>query len=250
MSKFSHPVRRPVEPVHDGVAVAKPRSVRPAGNGIDAFRPADAPPELRTAVRLVLWSLAVGAGDVRLVLGGASLARPVVEPICVVYDEVFSAPPFFWRDDESVLHRDRLVGLLDDPSFGVALAYDCDRLVGFAYGFTLAADTRRWSLVTPPVPEETATEWPGRTFMLFDFAVGAPYRGHGVGRRLHDGLLTARGEQRATLTVQPSAVDTKAVYQRWGWRMVGQMEGGAMAAAPRFDVYLRDRLDDLRTRRR
>jgi hypothetical protein len=59
-------------------------------------------------------------------------------------------------------------------------------------------------------------------------------------------LLSSRSEERATLTVQPTAVDTKRLYERWGWRMVGQMEGGPTAAAPVFDCYLRDRLDDLK----
>jgi ribosomal protein S18 acetylase RimI-like enzyme len=183
---------------------------------------------------------------VRLEVGTATLARPLLEPICTLYDEVFSAPPFFWREDESQLHRERLTSLLDDPSFGIAVAWVGDVLVGFAYGFTLAADTKRWMYLTEPLPTQEAVEWPGRTFVLFDYAVRAAYRGRGVGRALHDRLLGSRSEERATLTVQPTAVDTKRLYERWGWRCVGQMEGGPMAAAPMFDVYGRDRLDDLR----
>lgn len=71
-------------------------------------------------------------------------------------------------------------------------------------------------------------------------------RGRGLGRRLHDALLGSRDEERATLTVQPTAVDTKAIYEHWGWWQVGQVEGGPTAPAPVFDVYLRDTLDDLR----
>jgi hypothetical protein len=55
-----------------------------------------------------------------------------------------------------------------------------------------------------------------------------------------------RSEERATLTVQPTAIDTKRIYEHWGWRQVGQVEGGPTSAAPMFDVYLRDTLDDLR----
>jgi GNAT superfamily N-acetyltransferase len=184
--------------------------------------------------------------EVRIELGDASLARPVVGQVCDLYDAVFSSPPFFWRDDESDLHRQRLRSLLDDPSFGVALAWASDELIGFAYGFGLAADTQRWSRLSEPLPTDVTHEWFGRTFLLFDFGVRVDRRSRGVGRRLHDQLLGSRAEERATLTVQPTALDTKLIYERWGWRRVGHVEGGPQAAAPIFDVYLRDTLQDLR----
>jgi GNAT superfamily N-acetyltransferase len=183
---------------------------------------------------------------VRLDLGGPDLARPLVDAICELYDEVFSVPPFFWREDESRLHRERLLRLLEDPTFGTALAWMGDELVGFAYGFTVPPDTKRWSNLTKPASPELTEEWPGRTFLLFDFAVRETYRGQGVGRRLHDALLGNRSEERASLSVEPPAVETKRIYEHWGWRKVAQSIGGATAAAPVFDVYVRDSLDDLR----
>lgn len=191
--------------------------------------------------------------DVRVERGKAGLARPLTDQICALYDEVFSQPPFHWRVDESRLHRARLASLLDDPSFGIVLAWvgDTDavssELAGFAYGFALAPGTTRWSRLVEPLPAATTAEWPGRTFFLFDYAVRERHRGRGIGRRLHDTLLGSRAEQRATLSTQPSATATKAMYERWGWRMVGQSVGGPTASAPLFDVYLRDRLDDLRS---
>jgi ribosomal protein S18 acetylase RimI-like enzyme len=180
-------------------------------------------------------------------LDGAELARNLFDEICAVYDEAFSAPPFFWRDDESALHRERLSGLLSDPTFGIATAQVGAELVGFGYGFTVPVNTSRWSQVIPAPSVELAKEWPGRTFLLFDYAVRPALRGQGIGHRLHDLLLGSRSEERATLTVQPTAVDTKRLYERWRWRQVGQIEGGQTAAAPVFDVYLRDTLADLRS---
>jgi len=184
--------------------------------------------------------------DVRVEIGGAALARSAIDPICALYDEVFSAPPFFWREDESELHRQRLLRLLDDPTFGVVVARADEELVGFAYGFSVPPDTTRWQGLTNEVPPELTAEWPGRTFLLFDYGVRASMRGRGLGRRLHDSLVGSRNEERATLTVQPTAVDTKRIYEHWGWRQVGQVEGGPTSAAPVFEVYLRDSLDDLR----
>lgn len=182
----------------------------------------------------------------RLDLGGADLARPLLDQIGELYREVFSVPPYYWKPDEAQLHRERLLRLLEDPTFGIAMAWAGSELVGFAYGFTVPPDTKRWSNLTEPAPPELTEEWPGRTFLLFDFAVRATYRGSGVGRRLHDALLGSRSEERASLSVEPPAVDTKAIYEHWGWRQVAQSRGGPTAAAPVFDVYVRDSLEDLR----
>jgi GNAT superfamily N-acetyltransferase len=195
--------------------------------------------------RQAIGCLAVTA-DVRIEIGGAELARPLLDPICDLYDQVFSVPPFFWREDESQMHRQRLLRLLDDPTFGITVAQNDAELVGFAYGFSLPPDTKRWSSLAEPAEPELTAEWLGRTFLLFDYAVAAPMRGRGIGRWLHESLLGSRREERATLTVQPTAIDTKRIYEHWGWWQVGQVDGGPTAAAPKFDVYLRDSLDDLR----
>ncbi|MBN1174292.1 MAG: hypothetical protein JXA67_19130, partial [Micromonosporaceae bacterium] len=113
-------------------------------------------------------------------------------------------------------------------------------------GFALKPDTSWWSGLTPEVPADDAAEWPGRTFVLFDYGVRHDRRNCGVGRVLHDLLLGSRRETRATLATQPAAVETQAIYQRWGWHRVGRVEGGPQAAAPWFDIYRRDQLDDLR----
>jgi GNAT superfamily N-acetyltransferase len=181
--------------------------------------------------------------DVRYTLDGAEVARQWIDSICDVYDEVFSAAPFFWREDESELHRERLVGLMHDSSFGIVVAHHDDELVGFAYGITVPAGSKRWLDVSGDLDDETVQEWPGRTFLLFDYAVRAGMRGKGVGHLLHDRLLGSRSEQRATLTVQPTALDTKRLYERWGWRMVGEVDGGESGAAPSFDVYLLDSIE-------
>jgi len=188
-------------------------------------------------------------GDIRYVVGGADEAERWEDQICALYDDVFSRPPFHWRADESALHRDRLLLLATEPSFGIALALAGTGagtdLAGFAYGYGLGPGTHWWAGRTGPLPDDLIAEWPGRTFLLFDFAVHADHRGHGVGRRLHDTLLGSRTEQRATLAVQPAAVEVKKVYERWHWHRVGAVRGGETAAAPLFEIYLRDSIADL-----
>ncbi|WP_433064861.1 N-acetyltransferase family protein [Dactylosporangium sp. CS-033363] len=183
-----------------------------------------------------------------LTAGGAELALRLLEPICELYDTVFSEPQFVWRAEESGLHRERLVELTNDPTFGIVVAELDGALLGFAYGYTLPHTTTRWSRLIGTLPPETSAEWPGRTFVLFDYAVAAAHRGSRIGRALHHRLLAGRTEQRATLTVQPSALATQQIYVHWGWRKIGQLEGGDDSAAPVFDVYLRDSLADLTDR--
>jgi GNAT superfamily N-acetyltransferase len=182
---------------------------------------------------------------VQILLGGASLARTYLGGICGVYDDVFSRPPFLWRDGDSVSHREQLTGMLEIESFGLALAVHSGRVVGFAYGFALNPEMARWSQVRPPLEAAATREWAGRTFLLFDYAVTDSYRGRGIGRALHDCLLGSRREERATLTVQPAAAATKELYERWGWRMLGQMDLAPAGLSRVFDVYLRESLDDL-----
>ena len=108
---------------------------------------------------------------VRIDLGGADLARQLLDPICDVYDAVFSAPPFFWRDDESELHRERLLGLLEDPSYGVAVAILL--LAGvFDIAFTSTAQTLV-QLHAPPLVR-------GRVVGLFNTFVLGLRAGSGV----------------------------------------------------------------------
>jgi ribosomal protein S18 acetylase RimI-like enzyme len=168
----------------------------------------------------------------------SSQAVALIDAICRLYDAVFSQPPFRWTDEESEHHRRSLAGLVTNPTFGLATAEAADELVGFAYGVGLAGDTAWWSRMTRSLPEELTVEWDGRTFAVIDLAVRQDFRKRGVGRALLDTLLANRSEERATLTVQPVATDTKAFYDHLGWQRLGTTKGPAGAVAPFFDVYL------------
>jgi len=165
-------------------------------------------------------------------------AERLFDPICTLYDQVFSKPPFRWTNDESQHHRDLLASLMKQPSFGIAVAEAGDQLVGFAYGYTLRPDTQWWQNFTEPVPDDVAREWPGRTFALIDLAVDEAWRGQGLGRQLTETLLASRTEQRATLSVQPTATDTQAFYVHLGWEKVGRKQMPPGVVSPFFDVYV------------
>jgi ribosomal protein S18 acetylase RimI-like enzyme len=176
--------------------------------------------------------------DIAVRLGTAATAEDLFEPICQLYDRVFSRPPFRWTDEESEHHRELLTGLREDPTFGIVTAQAGDQLVGFGYGFALRPDTKWWQHFQEPLPDDLTKEWPGRTFALIDLAVDEQWRGHGLGRQLTETLLASRSEERATLSVQPTATDTQAFYVHLGWRKVGRKEMPPGVVSPLFDIYV------------
>jgi ribosomal protein S18 acetylase RimI-like enzyme len=176
--------------------------------------------------------------DVTLAHHDGTQAADLFDAVCCLYDAVFSQPPFRWTDDESEHHRQSLVGLITNPTFGLVTAEAAGELVGFAYGVALTGDTPWWSRMTEPLPDELTAEWTGRTFAVIDLGVRQDHRKRGIGRALLDALLANRPEQRATLTVQPVAADTKAFYDHLGWQRLGTTKAPAGAVSPFFDVYL------------
>jgi ribosomal protein S18 acetylase RimI-like enzyme len=170
-------------------------------------------------------------------LGTAATAEVLFEPICALYNQVFSQPPFRWTDEESQHHRQLLTTLRQEPTFGIATAEAAGQLIGFGYGYTLRPDTRWWANFTEPLPEELTRERPHRTFALIDLAVHQAWRSKGIGRQLTEILIASRTEQRATLSVQPTATDTQAFYVHLGWRKAGQKRMPPGVVSPLFDIY-------------
>lgn len=173
-------------------------------------------------------------------LSTATTVQLHLEDILQLYYETFSQPPYQWPEGEETAFRQRLPRLAADPTFGIATAQTDDNLIGFAYGCALRPNTTWWDGFVTPVAEEVTTEWEGKTFALIDFAVAEGWRGQGIGRRLHDTLLSSRHETRATLAMEPAAGEVRAVYEHWGWQVVGRLRGPATDFASEFDIMLRE----------
>jgi ribosomal protein S18 acetylase RimI-like enzyme len=124
------------------------------------------------------------------------------------------------RDDGSFADRFRVARR--QPGFVLAEARHGGYLVGYAFGMTLRPSTSWWRHLTTPLPEEVTTEHPGRTFALAELAVRASWRRQGIAGRLHDLILAGRAEERATLTVPPTATPAQEAFRRWGYRKVAR----------------------------
>lgn len=132
---------------------------------------------------------------------------------------------------------DRLRVLRRQPGFVLAEARHGGYLVGYAFGMPLRPSTSWWRQLTTPLPEEVTTEHPGRTFALVELAVRPSWRRQGIAATLHDLILQDRPEERATLTVPPTATPAQNAFRKWGWRRVARTRDDG-PGAPVSDVLV------------
>lgn len=138
-----------------------------------------------------------------------------------IYAEVYAGPPYL-RDDDAGEFAHRFQVQRRQPGFVLAEARSGGYLVGYATGMPLRPSTSWWRGLTTPLPEEVTAEHLGRTFALTELLVRASWRRQGIGRALHDLVLSNRPEERATLTVLPAATPAQSAFQKWGWRKIAR----------------------------
>ena len=124
----------------------------------------------------------------------------------------YNSGPLYTR--ERFLERTRAQTELN--GFELVAVGDGGTLVGFAFGFTMAAGRWWGGEATPPPPE--VLDAPKLAVVELDLI--KPYRGRGIGKRLLSELLTGRPESQGTLLSRPDTA-VHAMYLRWGWRIVG-----------------------------
>jgi ribosomal protein S18 acetylase RimI-like enzyme len=168
----------------------------------------------------------------------AAGARRWIPVVHCIYAAAFGEPPYLETEDDVQQWLNDLDEQLGRPGFALVLATQDREPVGFAYGYTMTADVPRWHRIVEPFHSEMPREAlvAGRIFTLMEFAVLNRWRRSGIGRALHDRLLSERDEPLALLTVREDAQAAQAAYKAWGWRMVGHRprEDG-----PGYDVLVK-----------
>ena len=147
-------------------------------------------------------------------LDGAQ-ATADAEDLLALHVEVYGEQP-----DDGFARR--FAVLRRQPGFVLAEARHGGYLVGYAFGVPLRPSTSWWRQLTTPLPEDVTTEHPGRTFALVELAVRPSWRRQGIAETLHDLILQDRPEERATLTVPPTATPAQNAFRKWGWRKVAR----------------------------
>lgn len=123
------------------------------------------------------------------------------------------------------------------PGFALGAARHGEFLVGYAYGAPLRQSTSWWRDLTTPLPEDLTEEYPGRTFALLDLAVRAAWRRQGIGRDLHDLIMTGRREERATAIVPSEAAPARQAFRSWGWDKAARTHDGSVLLIRLPPVY-------------
>ncbi len=157
--------------------------------------------------------------------------------LAALHAEVYADPPYLRHDDAAVFPG-RFRVQRRQPGFALAVAGHGGYPVGYAAGMPLRPSTSWWRDLTTPLPDEVTAEHPGRTFALVELLVRASWRRQGVGRTLHDLLLTGRSEERATAIVLPAAAAAQRAFQDWGWRKVARTRDPAADSPVVADVLV------------
>jgi GNAT superfamily N-acetyltransferase len=122
-------------------------------------------------------------------------------------------------------------------AFDLVVAYADSEPAGQTWGWPLSPGSKWWDgLDHEPEPGFTAEDGQ-RTFALSEIMVRQRWTGRGVAHALHDELLGARHEKRATLLVEPDNPVAYRAYTAWGWRKAGQLRP-AWPDAPLLDVLI------------
>jgi len=170
------------------------------------------------------------------VLGGKDAAAHNAE-LTALHAEVYGEPPY-QRDADVAQFGRRFSVQRRQPGFVLAEARHGGYLIGYAAGMPLRPSTDWWRQLTTRLPEQVTAEHPGRTFAVTDLLVRASWRRQGLGTALHDLVLAGRPEERATLTVLPTATAAQRAFRAWGWQKAARTRG-PQPDAPVYDVLLR-----------
>ncbi|MFE5160017.1 GNAT family N-acetyltransferase [Streptomyces sp. NPDC056697] len=173
--------------------------------------------------------------DVSLTHHNGQQAAALLEELCDAYADAYGAEP---GGEKTVAFRRRAEKQLARPGFALVTARDETWLVGFVFGYTLPArDTHWWGGMQPEPSAEFLEETGSRTWVLSEIEVRRAWQGKGIGRALHDEVLGARGEERATLATGPDA-PAQPVYESWGWRRVGRIPGDEGDYYSAYDLFV------------
>jgi GNAT superfamily N-acetyltransferase len=143
------------------------------------------------------------------------------EELQALHAEVYADPPYR-RSEDAAVFAGRFRVQCRQPGFVLAEARQGAYLIGYGSGLPLRPSTSWWRNLTTALPDDVTAEHSGRTFALTELLVRAAWRRQGIGQTLHDLLLANRPEERATLTVLPTATPAQHAFQTWGWRKVAR----------------------------
>ncbi len=131
------------------------------------------------------------------------------DELLALYGDVYAGPPYFDGPADVAEFAAEWPVWRAEPGFRLVLARAAGELVGFGVG---------WSL--PEGGWGSAERVSG--FGVAELGVRGGWRGRGIASRVHAALVA--GQARVLLWVRADASTARAVYARWGYRRVGEVD--------------------------
>lgn len=165
-----------------------------------------------------------------------ALSKTVEEIYKRSYVEAIASGHLF---DSVEAFMERFASYSSRSDLDLVIAHYADEPIGQIWGWPLNKASRSWEGLEPEPDPDFTREDGRRTFVLSEIMVVRNWTGKGVAHALHDTLLSARPERRATLFVEPDNVAARRAYEHWGWVKIGQQRP-SWEDAPIFDVMILD----------
>ncbi|ADG90171.1 N-acetyltransferase [Thermobispora bispora] len=168
---------------------------------------------------------------------GEAAERACSDEYADAYTEIYAEPPYH---SGPLYSRDRYLERtrrqVRSEGFELVSAIDAatGELAGFCFGLTFPPGSWWAGQVSDP-PAEVLT---APKVAVIELILRKPYRGRGYGRRLLAEFLAGRSEPYAMLLSHPQA-PAHAMYEHWGWRVVGTCR--PVPDADLLDVMVLDR---------
>ncbi|MEU9623329.1 GNAT family N-acetyltransferase [Streptomyces sp. NPDC048155] len=162
-------------------------------------------------------------------------AKAIADELIDAYAEIYDVPPYAGDPFFSVdSYADRLHAAFPMQGFEIVTARLDGNLVGYVHGVTLPADKPWWASLGDGRPAEAqSAAAAGEVFWLRELMVRPAHTNHGIGRRLHDAVISGRqGQPWTTLTCVIDNEPAHGAYLRWGYQIMGRIKH-----APESPVY-------------
>lgn len=136
-----------------------------------------------------------------------------------VYRQAFGRPPYNKPELEVRLFESALLDHLERDHFCLvgALGIESARLLGFAYGYSCAAEQWWCRIVSEALPPLMRDKWLEDSFQFAEIAVRPDVQGRGIGVQLHDRLLDGLPHRKAVLSTLQADTPAYRLYKRRGW---------------------------------
>ncbi|MFF8917422.1 GNAT family N-acetyltransferase [Streptomyces sp. NPDC015032] len=169
---------------------------------------------------------------------GASV-KAITDEMVGVYARVYDTPPYIGDPFFSVTSfRERLEAAFGSEGFETVTARRDGQIIGYVHGATLPADTPWWTSLSHQRPAQLQTfAAAGQVFWLRELMVHPEYQNQGLGRRIHDTVISGRAESATTLTCIIDNQPAHDAYLRWGYTVMGEIKHAP--ESPTYDaMYL------------